>query len=100
MGRQGIDKMQQKYFDRPGMSKDCRRYVNSCISYFLEKEHRKLKFHLNSERLEFSDLEQVNHQKFRTRDSGYNQFLILDLFIRLEAAVACQTAKPKKFVIT
>ena len=81
MGRQGIDKVQQRIlhrFDWPGLWKACERWVNACLSWLQVKDPRKIKFSLKSvESSDFIEVVQIDHQKICMTDSGYNQILVI-----------------------
>ena len=72
--------------------------MNACLSCLQVKDPRKLKFSLKSvESLEFNEVVQIDHQKIRMTDSGYNQILVtIDHFTKLAEAVPCQTASAKE----
>ena len=101
MGQQGIDKVQQRIlhrFDWPGLRKACERWVNACLASLQVKDPRKMKFPLKSvESSEFNEVGQIDHQKIRMTESGYNQILvIIDNFTKLAEAVPCQTASAEE----
>ena len=57
-----------------------------------------MKFSFKSEESsEFTEVVQIDHQKIRMTDSGYNQILVtIDHFTKLAEAVPCQTASAKE----
>ena len=97
MGRQGIDKVQQRILyrhDWPGLKKACERWVNACLACLQTKDPRKMK---SVESSEFNEVVQVDHQKICMTESGYNQLLvIIDHFTKLAEAVPCQTASAEE----
>ena len=101
MGHQGIVKVYQrilKRFERPGMKKECEKWVTACQSCQQVNDPRKLRFPSQSiESSEFNEVVQIDHQKICMTDSGYNQFLVMiDHFTKYAEAVPCITASAEE----
>ena len=101
LGHQGIDKVYQrilKRFEWPGMKKACEKWVTAYLSCQQVKDPRKLRFPLQSiESSEFNEVVQIDHQKIRMTDNGYNQVLVMiDHFTKYAEAVPCITASAEE----
>ena len=79
MGHQDVNKVYnqiQKRFEWPGLKRACENWISACLSCQQAKDHRKMRFHLQS-----------------IKTTGFNYLLVMiDHFTKYAEAAPCMTA--------